>query len=457
MPQQKSTRFDAIVVGAGMAGVACAAELVLRGQRPLLICETAEVGANLRSTFIGPNRAFVQHPLWGTLWGGGWWYGLARRMNVPIRIYPSLPWEVCFWPERRFLDIPVCGSASAVADLFCRLSPVPLDAMRAPMERVIQAGLDIPYPELLRMDRVPMFEWLASVGAPDEVATMFLVLMANMNEIPVTHARELSVLGGWGTLRSLMVGEGVLTSIEPDPQEGLCMPLAREIERRGGEVWRGTQVDHIRIEGDRVAGVVLKDGRESHSDTVAVAAGNPRIPALFRQLPPEIEEPLHYSGQFVNQEFTLFTLLDGSVIPRSREKITTLVKPDASNLQLNWTLHSFPWTTEPGRQFLLSQRMFHGSEAEEAGGREAILADMQATNELLYPGFRDAIVATATTTHRHHWSIPLLAGPKLPRRSTSVHGLWFVGDASMPVGGLFVDGAASAGMLGAQAITCDRA
>ena len=113
--------------------------------------------------------------------------------------------------------------------------------------------------------------------------------------------------------------------------------------------------------------------------------------------------------------------------------------------------------TEPGRQFLLSQRMFHGSEAQDAGGGEAILADMQATNELLYPGYGRAIAATATTTHRHHWSIPLLAGPKLPRRSTSVRALWFVGDASMPVGGLFVDGAASAGMLGAQAITCDRA
>jgi hypothetical protein len=373
-------------------------------------------------------------------------------MNVPIRIYPSLPWEVCFWADKRFLDIPVCGSATSVADLFCRLSPVPLDAIRAPMEKTIQAGLDIPYQELLRMDRVPMFEWLASVGAPDEVATMFLVLMANMNEIPVTHARELSVLGGWGTLRSMMVGEGLLTSIDPDPRDGLCVPLAREIERRGGEVWRGARVDHILIEDDRATGVLLEDGREIRCDLVAVAAGNPRIPALFETLPAEIEEPLRYSNQFVNQEFTLFTLLDRPVIPREREKITTIVNPDASNLQLNWTLHSFPWTTEPGKHFLLSQRMFHGHEAEQAGGRDAILADMQVTNEALYPGFRGAVEATGTTTHRHHWSIPLLAGPKLPRRSTTVRGLWFVGDASMPVGGLFIDGAASAGMLGAQAM-----
>ena len=54
-------QFDAIVIGAGVAGLACAATLVLEGKRPLLVCETNEVASTLRSEWVDGNRGLMQH------------------------------------------------------------------------------------------------------------------------------------------------------------------------------------------------------------------------------------------------------------------------------------------------------------------------------------------------------------------------------------------------------------
>ena len=57
---------DVVVVGAGMAGLCCAATLLREGLAPTLVCETPEVGWSLRSITLGEggrNRGFVQHPI----------------------------------------------------------------------------------------------------------------------------------------------------------------------------------------------------------------------------------------------------------------------------------------------------------------------------------------------------------------------------------------------------------
>lgn len=42
--------------------------------------------------------------------------------------------------------------------------------------------------------------------------------------------------------------------------------------------------------------------------------------------------------------------------------------------------------------------------------------------------------------------------PQLPRTTEAVDGLWFVGDGSTLVGGMYMETSASAGMLGARGI-----
>src|ERR1700677_3436042 len=109
--------FDKIVVGAGMAGLACAGELSLLGERPLLIAETKEVGAMFRIQKVGENsRAFQQHLTWQPMWHGGWWYRLARGLGIPLQLYSGFRFAAKLEGDHDIVNIPMCASGAAVMD-----------------------------------------------------------------------------------------------------------------------------------------------------------------------------------------------------------------------------------------------------------------------------------------------------------------------------------------------------
>jgi phytoene dehydrogenase-like protein len=241
----------------------------------------------------------------------------------------------------------------------------------------------------------------------------------------------------------------------PDIRDGLCIPLAQAVEQRGGEVWRGQRVQQILVEDDQVGGIVLADGREVRSSMVAVATGNSRIPNLFESLPAELEAPLAYSARHATEDFCTFAVLDRPVVPSQQDRSFLFVTGgNGSAIQVSWPLHAAaPWTTEPGTQFVLAQSFFRDRAAvEAAGGEAAIYASMHTINEELYPGYQAAMIDSATQRHQHHWVTPCTVGPKLPRTIPSVRGLWFVGDGSVPTNGVYTEGAASGGILGARAM-----
>jgi hypothetical protein len=111
-----------------------------------------------------------------------------------------------------------------------------------------------------------------------------------------------------------------------------------------------------------------------------------------------------------------------------------------------------PWLTPPGTQLLLSHKVLTPERLAEIGGEDALFADLAEIDEELYPGFKDASGARSVQTHTHHWLSPVSIGPKLPRSIESVQGLWFVGDGSSPCAGIWMEAAASCGILGARAI-----
>lgn len=451
-------QFDAIVVGAGLAGLSCAAELVLHGQRPLLISETKEVGATFAVTEVGgpKNLGFLQHMVWNIGWGGGWWYPLARALNIPLRFYPSMPLAATVRGTGRVVDIPYCTSAAALTDTLLEALPIPgLDALRGPFEKVMQAALAIPYQELVKMDRVPLAEWLPDQGADEMISAMVLSFCGNLQELKMADAIEhLSVFGGLSGPRAYLCNEANVVTAVPDIRNGLCIPLAGAIEQRGGTVWRGRRVLKVLVEGDKARGVVLVDGTEMRAPVVAIACGNSRIAGILDPLPDEVQAPLAYSEQTASQDFCTYAVLDKPVVPREHDRFLGVINPeDGSNVQWAWPLHAAaPWTCEPGMQMLASQSFYSAKEVAGAGGEEAIYAEMAKVNEEIYPGYQEATVAFATQRHRHHWMTPLMVGPKLSRTIDSVRDLWFVGDGSTPVGGAFMEAAASAGILGARGI-----
>lgn len=452
-------RFDVIVVGAGIAGLACAGELVLRGKRPLLICETSEVAHNLRSVWVAGNRGIMQHPFSMTGWGGGWWFHLVRSLNIDVRVqHLGGSLDLMIRGTGKLSHVPfACASGSALTNVIAEFSPLPIDEVRDEIEHILTAALAIPYWELVKMQDVPLEHWLKEEGATDFAQFLIMAFCGPMIEMSPTEARKhLSVYGAFGPLRSMLCGEGSITVIAPDAREGLAIPIANEVERRGGAVWRSQRVRQVLIDNQGVRGVALEDGREVTAPVVAIAAGNSRIGSLFNTIPAEIKDALDYSASLYRQEFSLYALLDKPVMTKGSGKADSYVgvlNTDASFLQWVWPLHEMtPWTTQAGKQFLACERFLSPAEIDEAGGAEAVFEDMHQVNEELYPGYTDALIASQTQNHRHHWADPLHLGPKIPRTINSVKDLWFVGDGSAPIAGIFMDTAASAGILGARGI-----
>ena len=447
-------RFDVIVVGAGMAGLACAAELVLEGRRPLLVCETTEVASTLRSRWIGKNRGVVQFLY---LAQERFWYDQARRLNIPIKLHQT--GSLAF--QRRGAGpatvTPYCPTAASLTEVVESAFGFPTPGSRDDFNRVMAAAFSMPWSAVVEMDRVPLVEWLASQDA-DEITTQLLLTFAGTLSFMDAQqtAEQISVFGALANFRTFFGLEGPLVMAEPDLREGLGVHLANEVERRGGEVWRGRKVAHVLVEDDRAVGVVLEDGEEVRAGHVAIATGNTRIPKILNPMPAEVAAAVDHSLQFQPEEFSLFVVLKKPVVQERLER-SWLIYFDENGkmLQGGWPIEKMmPWTTEPGKQLVYAQQV-KGSMAEvdECGGIDAVWKNMFETHEEMYPGFNEQVEAFDTLRHRHLWGAPLSIGPKLPRASSDIANLWFVGDGSRPIRHLYTEGAASAGILGARSIS----
>jgi phytoene dehydrogenase-like protein len=441
--------YDVIVVGAGVAGLSCAAELVLAGKRPLLISETEEVAATVRSTPVGDCSAIVQQ-----MWIG--WarhmLSLSQRLNLPVKLWPGLGFGVRV-QGRDMVRIPYCPGASAFGEVIESAFGFPSPGVRADFERALQAGVSIPREELMTMHRVPVAEWLAEQGTGPEAAGMLMWAFGTLGGLsPAEVAEHESVFGAFANY-SLLSGEAIVVIAEPGLREGWAIPVAEAVAARGGEVWKGSRVDRVLVENDRAIGVVMADGREARADNVAIAVSDARIPKILDAVPDSVQAAIDYSSGFDHQEFDVFTVLGKPVVPDEVSRWYSGYMSQAGDpLVWTWPLHAAaPWTTAPGKQLLVSERLFSSkAEVEAAGGQAGIEADIHRYNEELFPGYTDAMEETVTIRHRQLWMVPLAIGPKMPRKADGIAGLWFVSNSSTPLTEVYLEGAACAGILGAR-------
>ncbi|GAA0623836.1 hypothetical protein GCM10009547_28650 [Sporichthya brevicatena] len=449
--------FDVIVVGAGMAGLGCAGELVLRGARPLLICETAEVGSLFRATWIGKNRAFGQFPT--RQHGYDWWFRLARALNVPLNLYPGPDVEATVRGSGAFHPLHRAVSSAALTETVAKIVGLPVEHLRPSFEDVMHRALAIPFDDLMQLHDVPLGQWVEDQKADELAAQIVLTLCANVNAVSVEEAREhLSVFGAFGYLRGFLCGEADMVIMNPDPREALAIPLARAIEARGGTVWRGRKVTEVPVANGRAGTVVLEDGTEVSAPAVALACGPSRIGALLNPVPDELHAPLaNYDRMVPKNEFSTIAVLDRQVV-KPDPNLVMVFNTDGSNLQWMWPQEVLaPWTAEPGKQIVVTVATVNDERIAAEGGRDGVHQRMHAVNDELFPGYTDAIVGTATVNHKYLWFTTGWVGPKLQRAVEEVDGLWLVGDSTFPAAGMSsMDAACGAGVLGARAIHARR-
>jgi glycine/D-amino acid oxidase-like deaminating enzyme len=453
-------KFDQIIVGGGLGGLCCAAELVLRGKRPLLIAEGKDVGAIFAVRKLGSNsRFFMQHTMWGLGWGGGWWYQTARALNIPLVLYPGMSFAASVKGTGNSVPLPTCVSAKAFTDTLVEAFGLPIDRAESDrLEKVLQAGLSIPFAELQAMRQVPLAAWLEDQGADELVSTLLLTFCGFSHDLSLEGARELlSVFGGLAVLRLMLCGEGLLPIAYPNPREGLCIPMAKEIERRGGVVWRGRRVQRVVTESGKATGIVMEDGTEVHAPNVALACGNGRVGGLLDPLPPEAVGPVSYSAKITMKDFNMGFLLDRPIVEDDKVATAVFDPTTMSIYHWGWILTGIaPWTTEPGKQIIGAHMAYDQKQIAEAGGEDAIYAQMRARTAEQHSGFDDLVVAEVRVSTAppdgNPWMSPISIGPKLPLKSKDIDALWYVGDGSEASQGIWSEAAASAGVLGARAI-----
>jgi hypothetical protein len=350
-------------------------------------------------------------------------------------------------------------SAAELTSIFTEIFPEVGD-IADPLEKILETGLAIPYQSLCQMQQVPLAQWLEDQKADDQTSHVMLMLASlTIASTPDFTRKNASVFGAIGGLRQGFCGEAVFGFPYPDIRFGLAVPVAKAIEGHGGAVWRGTRVAKVETHSGRVGNVVLEDGTEVRAPDIAIACGNSRIGSLFETVPPEAEGPLHYSEKFAHRDFQVVQVLDKPVLPADCNRWIGVLKMDATMTQWMGPLHALtPWAIESPKQLMLTGRTIPESEVEKEGGPEAILARFDDVNESLFPGYKDAVGAVGVTAHAssHLWFDHVLVGPKLPHRSHSVEGLWFVGEGSAPIAGMWMDSASSAGMLGARELAVVR-
>jgi squalene-associated FAD-dependent desaturase len=289
-------RPDAVVVGAGFAGVAAATSLAERGAR-VLVLETRQRPGGRAYSWTDPRTGEIrdngQHVLAAfydeTL-------RLLRRIGTERELEADPTFRIRFWERGR-----------GDYEIRCPRLPAPLHWMAAiaacprfsPAARLAAAWLRSKAGRLAARDpraipgathaypSLTVAEWLArDVRDPDLITVLAPLALSALNERPEDG--------------SAFLFARVLDRLLAAPAERSGLALARHglgdlfhgfegyIEERGGAVrYRATALG-VRVEAGRAAGVSLLGGERIDADRVVLAVPHERVTWLLR---PELAEP----------------------------------------------------------------------------------------------------------------------------------------------------------------------
>ncbi len=277
-----------VVVGAGIGGLATAAELAANGLRVTLLERAAQPGGKMRQVRVGGQPMDAGPTVFTMRWVFEELFeALGERLDTCLRLEPCEVLARHTWPDRTRLDLfaDVRRSAEAMGDFagaeaargyldFCRRAgeihrsleapflratqPTPLSLVTRAGWRELPAMLRISpfatlWGELGRYFRDPRLRQLFGryatyCGSSPFAAPATLMLVAHVEQSGVWR-----VVGGMHRVAS-------------------C--LAELATRRGALIRYGVHVDELLVDGGRACGVRLRDGERIAADAV-VFNGDP--------------------------------------------------------------------------------------------------------------------------------------------------------------------------------------
>jgi 15-cis-phytoene desaturase len=267
------SKWDSIIVGTGLSGLACGFELAERGWRPLLLEAKAVVGG--RTSSWRQNSMWVESGLHRVL---GFYQALpALLKRAGVDLNTIVLWEDEFeirvpdgGPHALFGAAPLHKPLLTVAGLMGNNNLIPpSEKMR--LARFMMAGLQDYFRRPSELDEQTVVEYAHGFGISQRtIETVLTALTAGLFFLLPSRYSAYAFFGQLGAflprILQFRVG-GFLGGMT----EVLCEPLAQAITRRGGLIRTNAEVSRLEVHNDRVCGVELTSGERLAAGAVVLA------------------------------------------------------------------------------------------------------------------------------------------------------------------------------------------
>ncbi|TFH29650.1 MAG: FAD-binding protein, partial [Promethearchaeota archaeon] len=286
-------KFDVIVVGAGLGGLAAGAELALNNKKVLLL-EKHESPGGYASSFVRGRFEFEsslhQIDSVGTVENPGHLGQFFIKLGlIPDRLqFFQAPEIYCsmFYDGKRYV-LPF--GFKEYEDSLISYFPNEKTQIRKFMKVLLQIGegayvgikplkLLIKYPWFVRVLGLKLEEFLGKFFTNRRIINVIGQLWGYVGQNPL----DVNALMFCGMLHSYLVNGGAFPNLT---SHNLSLLIATRIRELGGTVKYNALVDRMLMDGDRVIGVELLNKERYYADAV-INNLNPRC-TLQKMIPPE--------------------------------------------------------------------------------------------------------------------------------------------------------------------------
>jgi phytoene dehydrogenase-like protein len=438
---------DAVVIGAGAAGLTAAALLAAEGKKVTVV----EAGPHLGGRGMAVPEEGFKLNLGGHLLedGGG---GLTKVFAYLGRElgHGTASTDMVVWD----------GAAERWGSIRDRYA-----GDHSELKKVVTTLLETPYEELERWDDRPLRTWLAQYTEDQGVYDLFefIAVLECMTEEWWDHSASENLI-----CRKMHYEEAGRAAYSFWPEggwDGLFESLRDAVVERGGEVLMGTPVENVVIENGAVRGVRL--GRDKVLPNEVLEGEVLEAPAVISTLPvwnvldvvPPAALPDWYTAQirFLAQDHLRISWLGLYLATRepihvnsAAELATWLAAPRSgvSGFLFNQTAMD-PSTSPPGTNLYVCGGIIPGARARDMGYVERQFEAFEADLKQMYPGLEKAYWRRRHLVHDPSFGViqkPGLVGVFRPHwKAPNVEGLYFASE-TFRSRGIGVDRAARAGL-----------